>query len=458
VSDVLPARLPVVQSSHMVESPPMVESPHPVESLPIADSARAVDDPKLAGNPRLVGGPRRARRFGIGLRPVLYAGNRMRLLVNGAQYFPQLVAAIDNAKRSIYLETYIFADDIVGHRVAEALGAAAARGVRVRAIIDGFGGGDYARRLVHELGASGAEVRIYRKERWWRLERKLLRRLHRKLAVIDDTLAFVGGINIIDDHPAHERGRFGPRFDFAVACEGPIVAAIALAAKRLWWNMTVTDLRRGTPSGPRPQLETQLHVPPLAGGVPASLLLRDNLRNRRTIERAYLQAIDGARDEIVIASAYFLPGRRFRQALRNAAARGVRVRLLLQGRIEYALQHYAQQALYGQLLDAGIEMHAYESSYLHAKVAVVDDRWATVGSSNIDPYSLLLAREANVVVHDNAFARELKGVIETAIEHNARPLKASDYARRSWLARLRNWAAYTLVRWATVVLARGRGY
>ncbi len=399
-----------------------------------------------------------ARRFELSPRPVVYAGNRVRLLVNGEQYFPELLAAIDAARRSIHLETYIFADDNIGKRVVFALAAAAGRGVQVHLIIDGYGGGEHARRLVRELGAQGAQVRIYRPERWWRLQRRLLRRLHRKIAVIDDAIAFVGGINIIDDHnhPGAERGRLGPRFDFAVACEGPIVTAIALAAKRLWWTLSLVDPARR--AGPLPQLAGQPRPRYFADGVRASLLLRDNLRHRRTIERAYLEAIAGARHDILIACAYFLPGRRFRAALLDAAGRGVRVRLLLQGRVEYSLQHHAQRALYHRLLAGGIEIYEYVPSYLHAKVAVIDGDWSTVGSSNIDPYSLLLAREANVVVYDARFGAELQAVLERAIERDAYLLRAEDYARRSWLERWRDWLAYRIVRLATVVLARAKDY
>jgi len=388
---------------------------------------------------------------------VVYGGNRIRLLVNGEQYFPELLAAIESARRVIEIETYIFADDNIGHRFADALAAAGSRGVEVRLLIDGFGGGEHARRLVDELGVHGVQVRIYRPERWWRLERKLLRRLHRKFAVFDERLAYVGGINIIDDHnvPAHVRGRLGPRFDFAVACEGPIVGAMTIAVRQLWRRLAFVDLRRR--DGPLPPV-TVPRPPAIAGGVPASLVLRDNLRNRRAIERAYLQAFDSAREQVVIANAYFLPGRRFRAALVAVAGRGVRVRLLLQGQPEYALQFHAQRALYGQLLAGGIEIHEYVASYLHAKVAVVDHRWATVGSSNIDPYSLLLAREANVVVHDAGFARQLGAVLDEAIAQSSRPVALADVTSRGWLARARDWCAYLVVRMATVVLARGRDY
>jgi cardiolipin synthase A/B len=402
--------------------------------------------------------PAVGRSLRLAAPTVVYGGNRIRLLVNGEQYFPELLAAIENARRVIEIETYIFAEDNIGLRVTFALAAAASRGVEVRLLIDGFGGGEYARRLARELGVHGVQVRIYRPERWWRLERKLLRRLHRKIAVFDEQLAFIGGINIIDDHnvPAHARGRLGPRFDFAVACEGPIVQAMTLAVRRLWWTLTVVGLRGR--AGPLPTLRQLPRRQALAGGVPASLVLRDNLRSRRAIERAYLQAFDGAREQVVIANAYFLPGRRFRAALLAVAARGVRVRLLLQGQPEYPLQFHAQRALYGQLLAGGAEIHEYTASYLHAKVAVVDERWATVGSSNIDPYSLLLAREANVVVNDRAFAQQLAAVLGEAIEQSSRRIHAADYARRGWFARARDWCAYFVVRLATVVLARGRDY
>ncbi len=389
---------------------------------------------------------------------VVYGGNRIRLLINGEQYFPELLAAIDDARRVIEMETYIFADDNIGHRVTDALAAAGIRGVEVRLLIDGFGGGEYARRLQRELGVHGVQVRIYRPERWWRLERKLLRRLHRKIAVIDERLAFVGGINNIDDHnvPAHVRGRLGPRFDFAVACEGPIVAAITLAARRLWWTLAFVNPRGR--SGPLPTMVRIARQHAARGGVAASLLLRDNLRNRHAIERAYLQSFASAREQAVIASAYFLPGRRFRAALLAMVGRGVRVRLLLQGQVEYPLQYYAQRALYGQLLAGGVEIHEYLASYLHAKVAVVDQRWATVGSSNIDPYSLLLAREANIVVHDPRFAGELADVLGQAIEQHSRRIDPSNYGRRGWVARARDWCAFFILRLTTVVVARGRDY
>ncbi len=227
------------------------------------------------------------------------------------------------------------------------------------------------------------------------------------------------------------------------------MSAIAFTVTRLWWTVSVLQMKRRPSS--RPQY---IEPPPARDGVRAALLLRDNLRNRRTIERAYLDAFAHARHEVLIANAYFLPGKKFRDALCDLAERGVRVRLLLQGLVEYPLQHYAQQALYGDLVKCGVQIYQYTPSYLHAKVAVVDQKWATVGSSNIDPYSLLLAREANVAVYDDAFAKDLQQALEAAIANDSTVVDADACARRSRLRRSMSWVAYQLVRVLTLVATR----
>jgi len=188
----------------------------------------------------------------------------------------------------------------------------------------------------------------------------------------------------------------------------------------------------------------------------AALVLRDNWRHRNHIERAYRQAIGAARSEILMAHAYFLPSRKVLRALELARARGVRVRLLLQGRYEYFLQFHAVSALYGRLLRAGIEIHTYQPSFLHAKVAVVDDHWATVGSSNMDPLSLLLAREANVVERDAAFAQDLRQSLEVALEDQSVQVQTHVYVNRPFWVRFLDASALLLVR--LMLLLTGRRY
>jgi cardiolipin synthase len=191
-------------------------------------------------------------------------------------------------------------------------------------------------------------------------------------------------------------------------------------------------------------------------GARAALLLRDNVRHRARIERAYLHAIGRAREEILIANAYFLPGRRLRLALERAARRGVRVTLLLQGRYEYFMQYYASKPVYASLLMAGVSIHEYAPSFLHAKVAVVDGRWATVGSSNLDPLSLLLAREANVVVEDARFATVLRDRLLEVIRLEGEATDPVQYALRPWRERLLERLAWAVMRVA--LLVQGKRY
>jgi len=379
----------------------------------------------------------------------LVAHNRLQLLENGGRYFPALIAAIDGAQDEVHLETYIFADDVTGRQVADALARAARRGVAVRILVDGFGAPDFAGGLGKALQDAGAEVLIYRPElSRWTLRRHRLRRMHRKLAVIDAGIAFVGGINVIDDMDTPEQ--IPPRFDYAVSVVGPLVGTMREAARSLW------NLVRWARLGRRPPAPHALPASPApAGTAAAAFLTRDNLRHRRDIETAYLAAIDSARQEILIANAYFLPGRRFRQALIGAARRGVRVRILLQGRSEYLIQHLATRSLYGRLLEAGIEVWEYRRSFLHAKVAVIDGHWSTVGSSNIDPFSLLLAREANLVVEDPSFAAELHASLTAAMATGAVEALAADQRRVSWWDTAVGRMAYFLVRLAVGVTRYG---
>lgn len=370
------------------------------------------------------------------------AGNAVALLENGQQYFPALEAAIDRARSEIFLQSYIFESDRTGRRIAAALVRAAARGVAVRVMVDGFGGRSFVSTLMPELVDAGVQVLIYRREvRLLSLQRHRLRRLHRKLVVVDGREAFVGGINIIDDYASH--GVPHPRYDYAVRIEGPLLGPILASAHRLWWLVAWASFRRREYH----PLRAEARVTP-AGKIRAAFVLRDNLRYRRAIEEAYLVAIERAEREVLIANAYFFPGRRFRQALAEAAARGVRVTLLLQGLADHPMQAYATRALYPYFLSCGMRLYEYHRSHLHAKVAVIDGHWATVGSSNIDAFSLLLAREANVVIDDTGFAAQLRASLAAAIEAGARELRTEDWQRLPAMRRALSWVAYQLVRLA----------
>ena len=374
----------------------------------------------------------------------LLPGNRVTLLRNGTEFFPALERAIDEAEHEILLETYIFEPDVVGLRIRDALARAVNRGVIACILLDGFGSKELPRDFIREMQEMGIQVLYFRpKISPWTLKRNRLRRLHRKLAVIDARIGFVGGINIIDDMntPDHTP----PRVDYAASLEGPVVASLHATMKRMWRRVAWAALRQVTLAKIHPDTTA-------VGDMRAAFVKRDNALHRRAIERAYLNAIYLAREEIIIANAYFLPGRRFRQALLSAARRGVRVVLLLQARVEYVLVDYATRALYGQLLNGGIEIHEYHASFMHSKVAVIDGHWATVGSSNIDPFSLLLSHEANVVVNDHGFASELREDLQRSIDVSSHRVLQDDWKKAPATRRFFAWVAYGCVRFLLGVI------
>ena len=295
-------------------------------------------------------------------------GHSIRLLKGGVEYFPALIEAAAHARSEVWIETYIIADDTASRTLADALVHAAQRGVTVRVLVDGWGAKHYlTRSLEQHLRDGGVQLLLYRPDvAPWQFRSHRLRRLHRKLAHVDGRIGFVGGINVIDD--MNTPGHKPPRVDYAVRIEGPVVASIVQTMSRVW---ALCELVQFSGSDV-PLFPDTVHVA-RAGNQTAKFTIRDNLRHRRDIERAYLAGIRTARREILIANAYFFPGMRFRRALIAAAQRGVQVTLLLQARVEYRLLHYASRALYGQLLAGGVTIEEYHRSFLHAKVAVVDE-------------------------------------------------------------------------------------
>jgi len=366
--------------------------------------------------------------------------NHITLLHNGEEYFPELEAAIEKAKFEIHIEAYTFEYDAIGSKISEALKRAAQRGVSVHLLVDGFGSKNLSRNEIQDMLEAGMQVLIFRPEFIFSIPRRhRLRRMHRKLVIIDAQIAFVGGINIIDDQ--HNPEKLTPRFDYAVAIQGPLLVQIHKAVKHLWMLVAWVHLKKRwiIPATIKPT-DTPY------GDQKAAFVIRDNWRHRHNIEHAYLEAINQAHTEIIIANAYFLPGRKFSTALKNAAQRGVNVEILLQGKIEYRLQYHATQALYENLLQAGIKIYEYNRSYMHAKVAVIDQYWATVGSSNIDPFSLLLAREANIVIEDHHFANELRISLKTAIAQESLSVTPADKNFFSWCNYVINWLSFYIVR------------
>lgn len=364
------------------------------------------------------------------MRTVIFtAQNRLSLLQSGGEYFPALVEAIHAARVEIYLETYIFSLDEIGSAVRDALKRAAARGVSVHVITDWFGTGRMpGRMLENDLMSAGVEHHSFNP--WFRHG---IARTHRKICVIDENVAFVGGINIISDYRydyADDRELIAPRWDFAVRVEGPLVAYVRRAMQLQWMRTgrlglisRIQRLREG-----RTRLGRAVGQSGLAG-----LVVRDNLRNRRTIQRSYQRALGISRHSVYIANPYFAPALKFCRALAHAVERGVQVSILI-GVGEFWMQDAVAHSFYSRLLKKGVRLYEYRKTQLHAKVAVIDDDWATIGSSNVDGISLFINQEANVVVHDAGFAKDLRTYIEAAIEESVE-IRLEDFANRPWYRR-----------------------
>jgi cardiolipin synthase A/B len=371
-------------------------------------------------------------------------GNDIRLLENGEQFFPRVFACIANAQREVVLETFILFEDKVGLQLHEALIAAARRGVQVDVTVDGFGSSDLSERFVATLAEAGVRLHVFDPgARLFGKRFNVLRRMHRKIVVIDGAVAFVGGINYSADHLAD----YGPeaKQDYAIEIHGPLVADIhrfthsALVQGqryqrvRSWWRSR--KLLRASPEDL-----------PAAGQAAAMFVVRDNTEHMSDIERHYRIAIRAAKQRIVIANAYFFPGYGLIRELRRAARRGVDVRLILQGEPDMAIVKTAASMLYHHLLAAGVRIFEYRVRPLHGKVALMDDEWATVGSSNLDPLSLSLNLEANVIVRDRAFNQILHQRLDHLMRHSCHQIERDSVGElRGWQL-VRSFLAYHFTR------------
>ena len=381
-----------------------------------------------------------------------YDGNQFTLLENGEEFFPRVFACIAGARKEVVLETFILFEDKVGLQLHQALVFAARRGVQVDVTIDGWGSPDLSSEFISSLCQAGVRLHVFDPgPRPFGLRPKVLRRMHRKIVVVDGEVAFMGGINYSADHLAD----YGPeaKQDYSVEIRGPLVAEIhrfahaALATgsrhspHRRWWRW-------------RREARSSLDKLPQAGTARAMLVTRDNGFHTTDIERQYRIAIRLARKRIVIANAYFFPGYRLIRDLRRAARRGVDVRLILQGQPDMAIVKIGASALYSYLARAGVRIFEYCERPLHGKVALVDDQWATIGSSNLDPLSLSLNLEANVVIIDRAFNQHLHERLEDLVRRSCKEVEYEQVKQSGgYVEVLRSFIAFHLVRLYPMLIA-----
>ncbi|MHC8385218.1 cardiolipin synthase ClsB [Pseudomonas sp. LB3P14] len=352
--------------------------------------------------------------------------NRVDLLENGEAFFPRVFEAIRLAKTEVLLETFILFEDKVGNELQQILIEAAQRGVRITVSLDGFGCGELSPEFLGALSVAGVRIQIFDPApKHLGIRTNWFRRLHRKIVVVDGTIAFIGGINFSADHLAD----FGPeaKQDYSVEVQGPAVADIhhfALlqsgrpARAKYWWQR-------------RRQRRSELAFSDHDGQV--RLVYRDNGEHPTDIEEVYRLVLRSAQRRVVIANAYFFPGYRLLREIRNAARRGVDVRLILQGQPDMLVAKLAARMTYDYLLKSGVQIYEYCDRPLHGKVALVDEDWSTVGSSNLDPLSLSMNLEANVLIRDRAFNRDLFERLEDLSNNHCKAMSADKAPRgRVW--------------------------
>lgn len=351
------------------------------------------------------------------------SGNRIKLLENGDQYYPAVFAAIEKAQSRVLLETFIWFEDKVGRKLHSVILRAAQRGVHIEVLLDGYGSPDLSDEFVGELTSAGVVFRYYDpRPPLLGMRTNVFRRMHRKIVVVDDQVAFVGGINYSAEHMSD----YGPeaKQDYAVQVEGPVVQDIlqfvvenlpGKAAVRRWWKR-----RHRAEENTKP------------GEAQALFVWRDNEEHRDDIERHYLKMLTNARREVIIANAYFFPGYRLLHAMRNAARRGVRVKLIVQGEPDMPIVTVGARLLYNYLVKGGVEIYEYRRRPLHGKVALMDDHWVTVGSSNLDPLSLSLNLEANLIIHDREFNQTLRDNLTAIIAEDCVRVDESMVPKRTW--------------------------
>jgi cardiolipin synthase len=347
----------------------------------------------------------------------LVPGHRVTLLRDGAEAYPRMLEAIRSAREHVLLEMYIFAADAAGLEFRRALVEKAREGVPVRVMYDSVGSSDTPRDFFGELRAAGCLVNEYHPFHGMLLDPRRRRRNHRKLIVVDGRVAFAGGLNIANEYAREWR-------DTAVEVRGPIVADLAYMFLDIWQKE-----ERKSPRLPTPP------IPPPEGPMRAVALSSDRWTNRWRLARAYRHAVQNARSRVWISNAYFVPSNRFLKLLRRGASRGADVRILVPAKTDLMPVYYATRATFGRLLRAGVRIFEWQGKMMHAKTAVVDGEWATVGSYNIDHLSLMQNLELSIIVCDREFGAAMERMFEDDLRASTEVDRAS-WRRRPWRQKL----------------------
>ncbi|HNX24201.1 MAG TPA: cardiolipin synthase [Spirochaetota bacterium] len=370
---------------------------------------------------------REMKKIGIG---GISGGNSVTLITEGDTFFISIISSIENAEKSINLETYIFSSDSLGWIIAEKLAAKAAQGVEVNVIYDSVGSIKASSQIFTMMRDSGVEVIDYHPFVPWRKYWGLSFRDHRKILVIDGSKAFIGGINIGKEYAGEKFGGGNWR-DTHIMIEGPAVTDIQFFFMENWY-------RNGGAV-----MSSRLYFPEQKkAGQKLLMILCTNARRKvKPVHRSYISAMQNSRNSIYITNAYFIPDARIYRSLVKAAERGVDVRLLLPGVSDVPFVKYASRYLYKRYMKKGIRIFEYAESILHAKTAVIDGVWSTVGSSNLDRRSFRKNLEMNAVILDQEFGGKMEQVFLNDIK-KSKEITLDQFEKRSLIEFFIEWLCY----------------
>jgi cardiolipin synthase A/B len=366
------------------------------------------------------------------------AANKVQLIRGGKQYFNLLVKLINTAAESIHIQTYIFDDDETGRMVAAALTAAAKRKVTVYLLVDGYASQVMSKSFIHQLRAAGIQFRFFEpllKSKYFYFGR----RMHHKIVVVDMRFALVGGVNIANrynDLPGKPAW-----LDFALFVEGPIAQELCILCWKSWNkyppNMGIT-----------PCDERKIEFP-VSMDYKSDVRMRRNdwVRRKNEISSTYIDMLRNAKTEVTILCSYFLPGSIIRRQIVNAIKRGVRIKVIASGYSDIVLAKFAERWLYDWLLRSKVELYEYQKNILHAKLAICDTDWITIGSYNINDISAYASIELNLDVRNQLFVQEVKHTLESIVTNDCIEItKENHLATKNIFKQFARWLSYWFIR------------
>jgi len=362
-------------------------------------------------------------------------GNELTLMGSGEDFFSRLIDLINNAQKLIHFQVYIFDEDRTGKEVAVALKKARQRGVEIYLTVDSYGSKSLSPGFIADLQQSGVQFKFFSPlpKRFYVF--RIGRRLHSKVMVADHSEALIGGINIADKYRGNEQEL--PWLDFAIGIKGPVCADISRICERIYQEKYFGKIKNQ-------ELKTRnLHV----GKSRSRLSLNDRFRRKNQIRAGYREAFQKSQQSIIIVASYFLPSRSIRTALKYAARRGVQVNLLLPGKSDIVMAKRATTYLYRWLLRNNIGIYEWHESILHGKLAVVDNKWVTIGSYNLNHLSEYSSIEMNVEVLDVPFATHTQHTLSALLAQST-AVTADTYSHeRSIADKFLDWMSYVFARW-----------